>query len=524
MVNQKKSLKPIKNFGGDKTKNLALFFCFTIINILFLIWNFKSNSLSFGVYFVVMLIGTILAETALCYILYFAKKHQWKIEKIFLILSLIIGSIYVLVLPIGRVPDEASHFFRVYEITEGHFVSESDENHTFAGSVQPENIILVSKFANQNVTYSEVLNNLGLQASEEKTFIATSAYGYSPLAYTPQIAGMFIGKILHLPFLISAYIAKFFNLFFCITILYLCIKYIPFLKKFIFLLAFLPISMQSMASLSADAPIFVSAIALITFVLYSIYSRKEAFNKKHFFIILALCLFISISKIVYAPLCFILFCIPKERFGGKDIKRKLFWIFGTGTIVVAAYLIWYFISPPTITVSDASGQISLIIHNPIKYFSIVIHSISSNAMMYLSGAFGGYLEWFNIVPSKFYIFLSLIIFIVLCIKTRPKYIIPKDLKILSILLFALISFAIFTAMFVTWTKSGETIIDGVQGRYFLPIMLLIPIWFLPAQRTPIENRNAIIKSTIEITNNYYFYAFFIFESIYVISVIACSHL
>ncbi|MBR3252677.1 DUF2142 domain-containing protein [Candidatus Saccharibacteria bacterium] len=514
----------MKNSGANKTKKLALFSCFTILNIFFLIWNFKSNSLNFDVSFVLILVGTTLAEAALCYILYFAKNHQWKIEKIFLVLSLIIGSIYVLALPVGRAPDEASHFFRIYEITEGHFVSSVNEDHTSAGSILPKNIGIVDEFAHQNVKYSEIINRLGTQSSEEQIYISTSAYGYSPLAYTPQVTGMFVGKILHLPFLVSAYLAKFFNLFFCVAILYFSIKYSPFLKKFIFLIAFLPISMQSMASLSADAPIFVSAIALISFVLYSIYNRKDAFTKKHFFIILALCLFISISKIVYAPLCFILFCIPKELFGGKGIKRKLFWIFGTGAIVIATYLIWYFISPPTITVSDASGQISLIIHSPIEYFSIIMRSISANAMMYLSGAFGGYLEWFNVTPSKFYIFLSLIIFIILCVKTRPKYIIPKSLKVLSISLFAIISLAIFTAMFVTWTKSGETIIDGVQGRYFLPIMLLVPIWFLPAQKTTTKNKSIIKKPIAEITNNYYFYAFFIFESIYVVSTIAITHL
>ena len=521
----------MKNFGANtfkiflKTnyKNLLLFLCLTSINIVFLVKNFKDYSLGFGVSFILILIATILLEIILCLILYFAKKRQWKIEKIFLYLSLIIGSTYVLVLPVGRAPDEASHFFRIYEITEGYFTSNTNEDHTAAGSMLPENIGVVDEFAHQNVKYSEILEALGLQASEEKVFISTSAYGYSPLAYTPQVIGMFAGKTLHFPFLISAYLAKFFNLFFCITILFFCIKYTPFLKKFIFLVVFLPISMQSMASLSADAPIFVSAIGLITFVLYSIYTRKSTFTKKHFFIILILCLFISISKIVYAPLCLILFCIPKERFGGKNIKRKLFWIFGTGAIVIATYLAWYFISPPTITVSDASGQISIIIHEPLKYISIVIRSISTNAIMYLTGAFGGYLEWFNVTPSKLYITSSIIIFFILCIKTRQKYTILKNLKILSIFLSIIITLVIFTAMFITWTKSGEIIIDGVQGRYFIPIMLLVPICLLPAPKTT-KNKNAIMKPPVEITSNYYFYAFFIFESVYIISTIATTHL
>ena len=34
---------------------------------------------------------------------------------------------------------------------------------------------------------------------------------------------------------------------------------------------------------------------------------------------------------------------------------------------------------------------------------------------------------------------------------------------------------ILTSLYMQWNPVGSSIIEGVQGRYFLPIMLLVPI-------------------------------------------------
>ncbi|MBQ3293262.1 DUF2142 domain-containing protein [Candidatus Saccharibacteria bacterium] len=519
----------MKNFGAKSKKffkqnykSLILLFCLSIFNLVLLCIGFKAHNLTFGKTFILFVIVSILLEIALTATVYFANRHSWKIEKLFLILASIVGVIYVFAVPIGRTPDEASHFFRIYEITEGHFVSETPTDGAMPGSNEPVEIGIVDEYANRNVTYAKIIESLGTTTGEETAFITTSAYGYSFISYLPQTIGMGIGKIFHAPFLVSAYLAKIANLIFCIGILFFCIKYIPFLKKIIFFIVFLPISMQAMSSLSADAPIFVSAIALVTFVLHSIYTRKTPFTKKHFFILLALCIFITIGKIVYAPLLVLLFAIPKERFGTK--KQKVFWAIGLGSLVMMVYLIWHFASPTTIT-NDGPAQLSNIIHNPLLLPATIIYSISRNVVLYISGAFGGYLEWFNITPTMIYIIASYTVFVILCYKARLSFNIQKLLKILSCFAVFATTVAIFTAMYITWTKSGESIIDGVQGRYFLPIMLLIPICFLKigsrstTSKTIIEDNSSIISN-----KDYPLYIFIICETVYVISTIATTHL
>ena len=247
------------------------------------------------------------------------------------------------------------------------------------------------------------------------------------------------------------------------------------------------------------------------------------FKKKHFIIMLALCILVSISKIVYAPLCLLLFTIPTQRFG--KLNKKIISIFCIGAITLIAYLSWYFISPPIRSVSDSSAQIALIISNPLLFISIILRSLSTHATLYLSGMLGGYLEWFNVVLSMLYILPSYTIFVLLCAKERCTAFISKPFKILSIIIFTIITIFTFTAMFIEWTKVGETIIDGVQGRYFLPILLLVPIFFLPIKKfTSKSMEQKQLKLISNLKQDYYLYGFLIFESIYAITAMACTHL
>lgn len=508
----------IKKFFKSNCKFIILASFLSLLNIFFLIWGFKSNSLNFGKVFVVVLISSIILEIVLCTILLIAKRKSWRIEKIFLILGLIMGAFYVFAIPVSRAPDEESHFFRIYEITTGHIVSDTADDGITHGSTQASNIEIVRDFKENNVKYVDVINNLSTQVDNtEKSFVRTSASSYNPIIYSPQIIGMSIGEALDLPFLINAYIAKLFNLLICIVILYFSIKYIPFLKEFIFFITFLPITMQAICSLSADGFITVVAIALVSFVLYSIYSMKTAFTKKQYLIMLLLCLVLSLSKIIYAFLCFLLFAIPKERF--KNQKTKLISIFTIGGICAIVLFSWLYFSSPLNGDIDPTNR-QLLFSNPLKYIAIFIHSLSTNFYLYLNGMLGGYLEWFNITLSPLYLFPSTIIFILLCKKAREIYPITKSMRIISASIFVIIFLLSFVAMFTQWTRPNEIIIDGVQGRYFLPILLLAPIIFITAKKTN-HTKKAI---TNYLYQNYYLYTFFIFESVYAITMIACTHL
>lgn len=514
---------------------IILFLGLTLFNLFFLCWNYSSRSLPFNHTFMFMMLISFLIEFFSCFLIFKAKQKKWAIEKIFLILGLIIGITYVFVLPVGRAPDEESHFFRAYELSNGHLVSDVTTEGSI-GSLESSDIEIIREFKENNVTYSELLGYSNLYPNEEdQSFVTTSAYSYNIFSYLPQVVGIWIGRILHLPLIATLYLAKLFNLLACLAILYYSIKYLPFLKDIAFMLVFLPITMQAMTSFSPDGLVIATATALISFVLYSNYSLDKLFSKKHYALMFIICLFLSMSKIAYAPLCLLLFAIPKERFG--NVKKKYISIISMGAIIFAILLLWLILAPSVQSISDSSVQISTILGNPFRYLAIVLHSLSTNANLYLSGFFGGYLEWFNVVLSPLYIFATFTIFIILCHDAYHKYTITKSFKIIAIIVSLTLIMITFTTMFIQWTKVGETVIDGVQGRYFLPIMLLIPIWFLPTTQKAPSNATTKEKSSssvitkkpqkqtvLTLSQNYYLYAFLIFESVYAITAIACTHI
>ena len=223
------------------------------------------------------------------------------------------------------------------------------------------------------------------------------------------------------------------------------------------------------------------------------------------------------GKIAYAPLCLLLFAIPSKRF--KTQKLKILTILGIGALVSISLFIWLLIAPSLQSAYDSSTQISAIITNPFEYLAILLTSIHANATMYLTGFLGGYLEWFDVTLSPIYLITSFVIFTLLCVKARETHTTTRSFKYLSVAIFSIITLLTFTTMFIQWTKPGAPTIDGVQGRYFLPLALIIPTMFLPTSKSsPLKTPPA----SKHLPN--YLYSFIIFESIYAILTIACTHL
>ena len=86
---------------------------------------------------------------------------------------------------------------------------------------------------------------------------------------------------------------------------------------------------------------------------------------------------------------------------------------------------------------------------------------------------GRSLGWLNInVFSLPVIFYSVLLVSTIWIGKNEKDLKLKQ-KILLISIFLVIVALIFTGLYLTYTEVGAEIILGVQGRYFIPIVLLI---------------------------------------------------
>ena len=524
MANQKKSPKPTVNFGAKlktfiKTNYKILLFVsiFLILNLVFLTTACAENGIGVSrKFFILAVVVTIIASIAACIFLFFTKKKAWPIEKIFLVVGSILGIMYLLIIPMGRAPDEPIHFWRVYSISEGKILTEKQDG--ISGNYLPKNVTEFSTQYNAHA-YGALSEKLLEPASEERVFFET--IGSNPIDHLPQITGMAIGNLFHLPVLLTLYLSRLFGLITCIAIIYFCLKYIPILKKPLFFISCLPLTMQSFSTITYDGFIFCSAIALITTILYFIYHPTIKFKLPHYLFLTFACIVLTAVKPFYFPICLLLFFIPTSCF--KNKKQKIILIITILLIVIGTFMLWSLLS----TVSkagngaDPGAQIHYILSNPIRYGITLAQNSIGSPSMHLAGL--GQLEWLDVHTSDFYVIATLIVFTLLCvneyINPTVKNQIKKSFQRWSIVL-AIASIAcVFSALYIQWSKVGDTYISGIQTRYFIPLLIIAPLACIPFAR-----QSSTSSSNKNLVPSLYLYSFVIFLNFNALAVLLCTHI
>lgn len=488
-----------------KDKKYILFSLFMIIfNILFLNYTFIMNDKDLaGKKYIALLIGSIILEIGILW----AFKSSYKkepLEKTFLKLIIPIGIIYTLIIPVGLSPDERNHFLRAYEITEGDLITPNKKN----GTLKPVSVDKMFTFAKGH-NYQNIRKNVfkkNNHVNKKYTYFNTALYNF--VCYIPQSIGIFIGRFLDLPILVIAYLGRIFNFLVAVLMIYLAIKIIPSYKKVIFAISMLPMSLEELTSLAPDALTISSIILLLACVLYLKYNVKTQMSKKQEILILLLTILVSLCKIVYLPICLLLILIPKERFKSK--KVKLIKIGIAAAIVVVINLIWLKIASRYLIEFqegvNTSKQVKFILSNPFNYIQVIFNTIFANFDFYLFTAFGSRLEALDVYVPTIYIITSIGLFNVLIFMDSHT---TRKLEKWEKYLIAFIIFAtvilIFTSLYVQWTKVGSKIIMGLQGRYFLPLAVLLPVLF---------NTNTKNANVTKNEDNFfeYYSAFSIFEA------------
>ena len=494
---------------------IFLLFLF-LFNSMFLLDSVESVITNdFWQIFLIVLSGILALALSLIAKVMITKKI--KIQNIFLLIAVPLGLLYMVVLPMGGAPDEMVHYYRAYEISMGNFFSEYVEGG--GGDELPVATIEIFSELSKDIShikYKDVLASFEIKTNEdEKAFInfPTTAL-YSPLCYLPQALGIIIGRILNLPTSATFYLGRISNFACFLALIYFALKFIPIKKISLLFILFLPTIFQSAISLSPDALTIAVAFSLVSFILYMKYEKKELMSKKEFAFLVVLNVFMSMLKIVYLPICFLIFLIPHERFSSKKSKNIKLLIILVGVIVIN--LLWLSYSSRFLFETNpgvnSTEQVKFILTSPFAYSKILFRTITTEFYIYLMNGLGAYLGWLNIAVSQFYIFIYFIMLVFIIIVDQNK----KRLKeyerwwiaFLTVGVIALI----FTSLYVQWTPVQNEVINGIQGRYFLPIILMVAL---------------LVQNKIQYSLNNglkYFSSFAIFLNVYAIVTCFLFHL
>lgn len=477
----------------------------------FIFINLFKDKIGIITLFLTIILGTI-------YYFIFKNSKNIKPEKVFLLIVIPIGLIYCMVTPFGKVPDEITHSTKAIDISLGHFLSKANEKGE-AELIYTEKLEQI--FNAENKTYSQYFEAIKSEESNEEIVYKFSNMAlYSPICHLPQATGMLIARLFNFSLIVQLYAGRIVNMLVAIILIYFAVKYIPFNKILVILIALLPISMQEITSLSSDALTIGVCLFYISYILHLRYNESvKEVNKKDWYILIISTIVVSMVKIVYLPLCLLLFLIPENKLKTRKNKiLKLGILFGIAVILNLIWLVFSsrFLIEYNVGV-DSKEQVLFILKNPIKYVFIILRTILMYAQSWWMGLVGTDLAIWGLETIDItYIAsfsLSVILLILFFVNEDKEIKIDKTTKIIFGLVFFTIIALIFTSIFVQFNKVDNIQISGIQPRYFIPILLLIPIFC--------NNNTLVFNKKIDYK---YLYMYIIFLSIHTLSIIINTYI
>lgn len=446
------------------------------------------------------------------------------LEYIYIVWAFVLGTAVCFMTPPYQVPDGIAHFARVKQITDGVLISPTL---TIQEIIDSDNIE-IKKFINgifnerggagclstdelnRQVMVSEVPTSMLREYSpytdkqirnhyyswdrlkkfyllprdnkEPKELIFVHNTGvYAPFAYGPQVLAGFIASFLCLPWGCTYYFMCFSAMIFNIVCIFLSMKLLPEKRSLIFALSIMPMYLIEMTSVSADAVIYGMGILSCSWIL-SLRNRAVRLDNIQIGLFMGLSVILALVKPSYSTILLLYFVLPWQCMTNK----LRFWGFGLLLLLVnlAVSKVWVDMCVYARGISliyvdllytgvDAEAQKTYILNHLSDMFFILVRSLMNTETWVAKTFIGQITTNPNFYPGWLY-GLYFMLLSLLSVGGKIKFNVKQRGGMLFIAILTIT--AIFLIEYITWTPVGNDIIRGVQGRYFIPIALLI---FLP---------------------------------------------
>lgn len=410
--------------------------------------------------------------------------HKWtwlekRPEWILVVIGLTIGCYFIYMNGIQENGwDEQIHFNTAYQLS---FSGEMIETNNTIQMMQeriPQNAYNTYE---EKELYTQYLNN-NFSAGVE-TVERTIRWSYKQTGYVIQVFAVWLGQILNLSFNNLYMFGRFFNLCTYLFLMFLSIKLVPKRKNMILALALIPTQIYIASTYTYDA--VINGFLMLGFVFWLKIIWEENTEKTIVYLLGSIFSFLigSLSKAIYIPLVLLCCCVPKNKF--HSLKQYyVFW----GVIISGCILVILSFAFPVIKLTatnqvgmmgDSRGgntdvvlQLRSILKQPLGYVSMLGKEIIQSAGKFLLGNEG--LANFGRMRELPEDFMCIMVpwFLVASFVKKDENNINISFGSKMVLLAAILTIIIFiwSAMYLVYTPIGLNQINGVQARYYFPLL------------------------------------------------------
>lgn len=395
----------------------------------------------------------------------------------------IAGTLCLFMTPPFQVPDEPNHFLRALQIEQGD-VFVHRRSPTEVGEFLPQSLLDMSNtfygmplHANASVTADDFCKAFHLKWDSAPVFVNLwNTSIYPPSSYIGSIAAISIARHIHVTPLATFYLARLGNLVVDGLIGIIALLLAQEAGGLILLILMFPSSIALISSCSQDGMIVALSALVVGCLLRLSKDVQQDWNSG-----IALILAIALGCMAAGKPPYLALLALVWLFGSRQNLKPVMWV---SAISFGIFLFWAAFGLRGASVSAAivrpgvspAGQISFMLHH--KLHAIYLFSIGTILNHPTAQNVVSLLGWSSTAFSHaFYrttYFVCGFIFVNSFFLLRKPALFSKQVLV-KLILFSGISFVvynlIFLALYITWTLVGMNVVQGVQGRYLLPIFM-----------------------------------------------------
>lgn len=404
-------------------------------------------------------------------------------------------------------PDEANHFFRAEQISRFRLIPEQVPNGV-GGSFVDVGILetavpflAIPLHPERKATSSLYDATSSVRWGRQLTQVAfPNTAIYPPTLYLPTVAGIWLGKIAGSSVIQTLYYSRIANGVCATIIATLAIALAEGAALWLFAVLTLPMSLALFSAVSQDG-VMIACAALATSIVAKARHTKLPLSDRRFAVLFLAQTAICMARPPYIPLAGLVLMTPwrSPRLRAASV-----------VLIAAATISWSVIALHTagldvaVSQSDPKHQLYGLLVHPLQVLALLGHTYHTYGLDYLEQIVGR-LGTLDVALPAFIHVAAWAALMLAAVQAAVQAIRQKSLSvtafIVTFLCMAACVFLIDMIQYLTFSSLSRATIEGVQGRYFLEVIMIFPVVLHGS--TPVRNYQKYVSIAVVLTATTY---------------------
>lgn len=450
--------------------------------------------------------------------LYFSLRKNVSFEKYFILQALIFGTALNMAFPVNEIADEPQHMRTAYHFS-NQLLGIKDENDGVY--MRADDATYAMSYPSYDLRdFNQYLDDLKAPLKNKELILVTDNLDYSPTLewarrplvfktelyqYFAPALGIAVGRLLNFNTITMYLTGRLFSLLFYILLIAVSLKLLPVGKSLLYTISLFPMCLQLAASFSRDTFRIAGAVLVVALTL-NLFWGEENPNKKKIPLIIALIisagLVLPLRTFVYSMFAVLPLFVYFYRKKWLTDKMIIITAFSIATLVLIAIFLKYVVFPGNIVeepqikalwMDDIKYSKQYFINHPLDMLSILRNTFWVKTVWYIDTMIGSSLGWLDTpVPDVLVRIFFCLIPAAAAARTYETAELSRLMRF-TLFVFACLSIVLIIAgITITWTPMSFSYAEGVQGRYFLPILFPLLLAFRGKEFKVSENFDIIM--------------------------------